>query len=117
MADLLCSVIDGADVITVGADLDVYTAPSLRAATKNPAVLARARLVIDLSATTFMDTWGVGVLVGALKRISEAGGSMGIVCTRESVLRIIRIMGLDRVLLVYDTVDEAVRAAKEAAGG
>lgn len=113
MADLLCSVVDGADVITVGADLDVYTAPSLREATTDPALLARARLVIDLSATTFMDTWGVAAIVGALRRIRESDGAMGVVCSSESLLRLIRLHRLERLLSVYDTVDEAVTAVKE----
>lgn len=117
MADLTHSVSDGADVIAVEGDLDVYTSPALREATMDPELLARSRLVIDLNATTFLDSFGLAVIIGALRRIRAHDGAMAVACTRERVRKAFRVSGMDRVLSVYDTVDEAVAAVRESAGG
>lgn len=116
MADLLQSTVDGVDVITAPVELDVYTAPSLREAAMNPELLARGRLVIDLTGTTFIDSNGLGVILGALKRISSAGGAMAVACTHENVRGSFRVTGMDRVLVLHDTAAEAIAAVKEVGG-
>jgi anti-sigma B factor antagonist len=55
----------------------------------------------------FIDSSGLGVLVGALRRAREAQGDLRIVSARETVVKIFRITGLDRVFPVFPTLDEA----------
>jgi len=117
MADLLVSARDGVDIITMGTDVDVYTSASLREATKDPALIARGRLVIDLTGTTFLDSYGLAVIIGALRRIRAADGSMAVACGRETIHRAFRITGMNRILRIYDTTDEAVAGVKEASDG
>jgi anti-sigma B factor antagonist len=64
-------------------------------------------LVVVLDGVGFIDSSGLGVLVGALRRMKERDGDLRLVCSKESVLKILRITGLDRVFPVYASVDEA----------
>jgi anti-sigma B factor antagonist len=94
-------------IVRVGGEVDVYTSPSLKAALV-AAVADGCRIVIvDLDKVGFIDSSGLGVLVGALRRAREADGDLRIVSARETVVKIFRITGLDRVFPVYSTLDEA----------
>jgi anti-sigma B factor antagonist len=118
VADLLVSARDGVDIITMGADVDVYTAPSLRATLADPDLIARGRLVIDLTGSTFIDPTGLSVILAAFKRVRAAGGNLAVACPpRETVHRAFRITGMNRILRIYDTTDEAVAGVKEASDG
>ena len=60
----------------------------------------------------FVDSTGLGVLVGGLKRVRAHDGSLDLVCTRERMLRIFRITGLTKVFGIHQTVDQAIAAIK-----
>lgn len=98
---------DGATVIEVGGEIDVYTAPKLREKIISLVDDGRYRLIVDLSGVEFLDSTGLGVLVGGLKRVRQHDGGIDLVCTQPRILRIFRITGLSRVFEIYDTVDEA----------
>ena len=72
-------------------------------------------LVVDLRDIEFLDSTGLGVLVGGLKRVRAHDGWIDLVCTQSRILRIFRITGLNKVFDIYDTVAEAVAA--HSAGG
>lgn len=94
-------------VLEVGGEVDVYTAPQLRERLI-ALVEGGARLVIvDLARVDFLDSTGLGVLVGALKRLRGVDGELALVCSQERLLKIFRITGLDRVFSLYDTVEQA----------
>ncbi len=60
----------------------------------------------------FLDSTGLGVLVGGLKRVRAHDGSLGLVCTQKRILKIFRITGLAEVFGIYETVDQAIAARK-----
>ncbi len=95
------------EIIEVGGEIDVYTAPRLREAIVTAVDAGHTRLVIDVRKVDFLDSTGLGVLVGALKRVRADGGSLDIVCTQERILKIFEITGLDKVFGLHATVDEA----------
>ena len=95
------------EIIEVGGEIDVYTAPRLREAIVTAVEAGHTRLVIDVRKVDFLDSTGLGVLVGALKRVRGDGGSLDIVCTQERILKIFEITGLDKVFGLHATVDEA----------
>jgi len=64
---------------------------------------------VDLSRVEFLDSTGLGVLVGALKRLRAVNGTFKLVCAHER-LKIFRITALDRVFELYDTVEAATAA-------
>lgn len=98
------------EIIEVGGEVDVYTAPKLREAVVNAVEAGRVRLIVDVQQVDFLDSTGLGVLVGALKRVRGEGGSLDIVCSQERLLKIFEITGLDKVFGLHDSVD-AARAA------
>jgi len=97
-------------VLQVGGEVDVYTAPRLRERLIELVDGGARRVVVDLGAVEFLDSTGLGVLVGAHKRLRAANGSLSLVCTREPLLKIFRITALDQVFPLYDTVDSAIAA-------
>jgi anti-sigma B factor antagonist len=98
----------GHRVLDVAGEIDVYTAPQLRERLITLVEDGARRVIVDLSRVEFLDSTGLGVLVGALKRLRGVGGELLLVCAQERLLKIFRITGLDRVFTLYDTVDAAV---------
>jgi anti-sigma B factor antagonist len=95
------------EIIEVGGEIDVYTAPRLREAIVAAVEAGHSRLIIDVRKVDFLDSTGLGVLVGALKRVRADGGSLDIVCTQERILKIFQITGLDKVFGLHESVDAA----------
>jgi anti-sigma B factor antagonist len=101
-------------VVSVAGEIDVYTAPILREALDKQIALGHGNLIVDLDDVTFMDSTGLGVLVGRLKRVRGQSGSLRLVCTQERVLKVFKITGLDKVFAVYESLVEARAAAAKA---
>ena len=97
-------------VVDVGGEIDVYTAPKLREQLVELVNDGSYHLVVDMEAVDFLDSTGLGVLVGGLKRVRAHEGSLRLVCTQERILKIFRITGLTKVFPIHNTVDEAVSA-------
>ncbi|MGD0561130.1 MAG: STAS domain-containing protein [Streptosporangiaceae bacterium] len=105
-------------VIEVSGEIDVYTAPRLREKIIALVDAGKYQLIIDMEGVEFLDSTGLGVLVGGLKRVRQHDGGIDLVCTQGRILRIFRITGLSRVFDIYESVDEARvgRESKEDAG-
>jgi anti-sigma B factor antagonist len=97
-------------VVSVGGEIDVYTAPKLREQIVALVEEGRYHLVIDMEEVEFLDSTGLGVLVGGLKRVRAHDGSLRLVCTQERILKIFRITGLTKVFPIHGSVAEAVEA-------
>ena len=70
------------------------------------------QLVVNMEKVEFLDSTGLGVLVGGLKRVRAHDGSLDLVCTQERILKIFRITGLTKVFGIHNTVDDAIAAQK-----
>lgn len=97
-------------VVVVGGEIDVYTAPKLREQLVELETAGQHDLVVDLEQVEFLDSTGLGVLVGGLKRVRAHDGSLRLVCTQERILKVFRITGLTKVFPIHDSVAEAVAA-------
>lgn len=97
-------------VLEVAGEVDIETAPRLRERLVEVVDGGARRVVVDLNRVDFLDSTGLGVLVGALKRLRAVGGTFGIVCGKESLLKIFRITALDQVFAISPTVEAAVGA-------
>lgn len=95
-------------MLEVGGEVDIYTAPKLRERLVELIDAGNDRIVVDLEGVGFMDSTGLGSLVAGLKRIRERDGELSIVCTREPVLKVFGITGLDRVFAVHTSVGDAL---------
>ncbi len=101
----------GRTVVEVAGEIDVYTAPKLREQLAELVDAGRHDIVVDMQRVEFLDSTGLGVLVGGLKRIKQHDGSMNLVCTQERILKIFRITGLTKVFPIHESVAAAVAAS------
>ncbi len=97
-------------VVTVSGEVDMYTAPQLKECMLDLIDGGARRIVIDLSAVTFIDSTALGVLIGGVRRLHGADGAMALVVTSRPVERVLSITGLDRVFSIHATLDEALAA-------
>jgi anti-sigma B factor antagonist len=95
-------------VLEVGGEIDVYTAPKLREKLIELVSDGSYHLVVDLEKVEFLDSTGLGVLVGGLKRVRSHDGSLRLVCTQDKILKIFRITGLTKVFSIHPTVQAAL---------
>jgi anti-sigma B factor antagonist len=92
----------GEQVIAVVGEIDVATSPELRQAITQ-VIDAGDRVTIDLSGTTFIDSSGLGVLVGGLKRARELGyDGVALRGVQEPVRRVLEITGLTELFAISD---------------
>jgi anti-sigma B factor antagonist len=97
-------------VIELGGEIDLYTAPEFKERMVELIEDGKKRIVVDLSSATFIDSTTLGVLVGGVKRLRPAGGSLALVCTDQNITKIFEITGLDRVFPIHGSRDDALAA-------
>jgi anti-sigma B factor antagonist len=97
-------------VLRVTGEIDVYTAPLLRERVIRLVDDGARHIIADLRGVTFLDSTGLGVLVGSLKRLRSHQGSLRVVINADRILRIFRITGLVNVFALHPSVEEAVSA-------
>ena len=93
-------------------DLDVYTVGSLRDALGSIVEQDTPKVVVDLDSVPFMDSSGLGALMGGVRRLREAGGDLAISCTREQHLKLFTITGFGEGVSIAPTVEEAAKGFK-----
>jgi anti-sigma B factor antagonist len=89
-------------------ELDVATAPELRTALVDAVASPLPGVVVDLSQVSFIDSSGLGVLVGGLKRARTNGQWMRLVCPSDGIVRLFEITGLTKVFDLFATLDAAL---------
>ena len=107
---------NGWAVLSVQGEVDVYTAPQFREQLIQLVDQGQRSILVDLEGVEFLDSTGLGVLVGGLKRVRSHDGSLHLVCTQEKILKVFRITGLTKVFPIHSTVEEAVAASTGDAG-
>lgn len=95
-------------VLSVLGEVDVYTAPRLREKLVELVSDGHRRIVADLEAVDFLDSTGLGVLVGGLKRLRSFDGDLSLVCTQPRILKVFEITGLTNVFRISGSIDEAI---------
>jgi anti-sigma B factor antagonist len=103
-------------VVAVEGELDLARAPSLKWALIDALEAGRNHLVVDLSATTFMDSTGLGVLVGVNRSLTTEA-RLAIVCPRSSLLKIFELSGMDGAFAIFPALEEALAYVRGPAAG
>ena len=98
---------EGLCVVHLVGEVDVYTAPRLKESLLEHIESGCVDIIVDLEHVGFIDSSGLGVLVGALRRVKERSGSIRLACSRDNVLKIFKITGLDKVFPIFGNVAEA----------
>ncbi len=103
--------VDGWTVVAASGEIDVAAAPVLREQLVKLINDGTTKMVIDIENVDFIDSTGLGVLVGAIRRARSAGGDVRLVCTNSRLLKVFDVTGLDEVFTIEATVDDAVAAS------
>jgi anti-anti-sigma factor len=99
---------DGYVVCRLDGDLDLSSICHFRQALSDLA--PGCRLLIDLSSVSFVDSAGLGALVGAIRRVREMGGDVAVACHRHALSRLLLTVGLDRVVTITGNLQDAKAA-------
>ena len=91
-------------------ELDAYTVSNFRDALGELAT--SPRVVIDLSEVPFMDSAGLGALIGGIRRAREHGGEVAVACSRPTLTRLLHTTGFDRIVPVTETLEAAITAVQ-----
>ena len=102
----------GVSVVNLTGDLDLNTAPGLRDELIALAGRERPLLAVNLAEVPFVDSTGLGVLVGGLKRAKEASGNLVVFGASERLRKLFTLTGLDAVFSTVGTLDEALALLK-----
>lgn len=94
-------------VVSVHGEVDVATAPHLRATLIDLVNQGESSMIVDLTAVDFLDSTGLGVLIGALRRVRTVDGDLRLVCTSRRILRVFELTGLGRVFDVHSSLSSA----------
>jgi anti-sigma B factor antagonist len=108
---------DGYTICRPAGELDAFSVHQFRQALAE--VAPSRRLIIDLSAVPFVDSAGLGALIGGIRRVRELGGAVVVACGRPTLGTLLHTTGIDRIVTVTGTVAEAVAwlEGPEFAGG
>jgi anti-sigma B factor antagonist len=101
-------VTDGMNVFELSGSLDIATSPTVRASLTEASERGDHRIIVNLSDVEFLDSTGLGALIGAQRRAKEYNGDVRLVAKEGQILRLLRITGLLKVFAVYPTLDDAL---------
>lgn len=97
-----------ATIFRLTGSLDVATSPALKDALTKAAAQGRSELIVDLAQVEFLDSTGLGALMGAHRRAVESGGRLALIVNDGPISRLLNITGLSRVFAIYPSVHDAV---------
>ncbi|HVK02915.1 MAG TPA: STAS domain-containing protein [Armatimonadaceae bacterium] len=95
-------------VLDLEGEVDVYTAPLLRQEIMDQVDAGVKRLLVNLAKVEYLDSTGLGILIGGVKRMREQGGVLRLVAPPPRITRIFDITGLNRIFEVHATEAEAL---------
>lgn len=101
---------DGWLVLGVKGELDMATAPQLKARLLELIAAGRTRLLVDLSSVAFMGSDGLNALLVGWKQEQEQHGILRVVCPETMALKVLHLTGVDQIISVSATVAEALTA-------
>jgi anti-sigma B factor antagonist len=99
---------DWLGVIKLNGELDAYTGNEFREVMNTLMANGAAYLLVDLTALEYLDSVGLGIMIGGAKHTGQYGGDIAVACAKESLRRIFDVSGTSALLNVRQTVDEAM---------
>jgi anti-anti-sigma factor len=101
-------------VVTAAGEIDLTNAEWLRDALLSALSAGASCLVVDLTATTFIDSAGVTALVRASRRASASDAVLRLSVAAPAVLRVLNLVGIDQLISVYPSVTTALDSLPQA---
>ena len=100
---------DKAQAVEVQGEIDVYTSPRVKETINELIEKGHYQLVINLEGVRYIDSTGLGVLIGALKKVREHSGRILLVCTNPQIKKIFNITGLVKIFEIFKDEEEALQ--------
>ena len=105
---------DLAQAVEVQGEIDVYTSPRVKETINELIEKGHYHLVINLEGVRYIDSTGLGVLIGALKKVREHSGRILLVCTNPQIKKIFNITGLVKIFEIFKDEEEAFQVLASA---
>jgi anti-sigma B factor antagonist len=99
----------GVPVLAASGEIDVASAPEFHASLSDVIGQESEIVIVDMSEVSFIDSTGLGVLVGAEKQMRDTDRALRLVVTQPQIIRLLELTGLDEVFTVVSNSDDAVR--------
>lgn len=97
-------------IILISGEIDHHTSIELRRQTESAlAQMGGRNIIFGFEEVTFMDSSGIGMMIGRYKQLQALQGRIAIACANEKIAEIIRLSGLTKLLPVFDTIEEALQ--------
>jgi anti-anti-sigma factor len=103
-------------VVTATGEIDITNAEGFRDALLSALNAGAAGLVADMTSTTFVDSAGVTALVRAMRRASATDATLRLAVTAPPVLRVLNLVGIDRLIEVHPSLADAVASLPDQTG-
>ncbi len=98
---------EGIAVLALDGRLNMVTATKFREVMISAVAEGHTRIAVDLSKVVFIDSSGLGALIGGLKTARQAGGDLRIAAPNEQVKLVLQLTNMDRVLTAYESAESA----------
>ena len=95
--------------VSVEGEIDVYTSPKVKESLNELIGKKHYNLIINLENVSYIDSTGLGVLIGALKKVKENNGDIKLVCTNMQLKKIFDITGLVKIFGIFSSEAEALK--------
>lgn len=93
--------------VRLSGELDIHSAPQFKEDILMLLTRGCTSLLVDLNELNFMDSRGLGVFIGILKAIKECNGTLKIICSNQTILKIFHRTGLNEVFQIFDSLEKA----------
>lgn len=97
-------------VVEVHGEIDVYTSPKVKETINDLVDKGHYNLIINLEGVRYIDSTGLGVLIGALKKVREHNGSISLICSNPQIKKIFNITGLVKIFGIFKNEEEALKS-------
>jgi len=94
--------------VEVQGEIDVYTSPRVKETINELIDAGNYNMVVNLEGVRYIDSTGLGVLIGALKKVREKSGKIVLICTNPQIKKIFNITGLIKIFDIYKDEAEAL---------
>jgi anti-sigma B factor antagonist len=103
---------NGVAIVGLTGEVDVYTSPRLKQEIVDLLNQGYTKIIVDTTKVEYLDSTGLGVLIGGLKRARERDGDLRLICDSPRILRIFEITGLTKIFDIHRSEAEALDATK-----
>lgn len=107
----------GALIVHLKGELDQHSAVRLRCDLDRKIFEGVNHLILDLSELDFMDSSGIGIIVGRYKNLSALGGKISVIGAKTYVDKILRLAAIDRIIPMYANIEDALLSKRGGENG